>query len=123
MITSDTKRPSQTKRGSESQEGLRAGLDRNREARAKRAHARRRGLRHVRRLPARPSGCPIDSPDAALAGYSGPTADPAKPVADQPLPVATSDSAVLDRCGPWCNLAAEIIDTRLPGASRVDLRI
>ncbi len=51
----------------------------------------------------------VDSPDAVLAGYAG--------------PVATSDSAVLDRCTSWINLAAQIIDDRIPDAWRVRLDI
>jgi len=35
--------------------------------------------------------------------------------------VASSDSAVLDNCGPWLNLAAEIITRHFPGAWVVDL--
>jgi hypothetical protein len=50
-----------------------------------------------------------DHPDAVLAGYPG--------------PIATSDSAVLDRCRCWINLAAKIIDTRVPEATKVDLRV
>jgi len=35
--------------------------------------------------------------------------------------VATSDGVVLDGCGRWVNLAAEIINQRIPGAILVDL--
>jgi hypothetical protein len=35
--------------------------------------------------------------------------------------VATADSAVLDRCGPWCNLARSVIESRCPGAWVIDL--
>jgi len=49
-----------------------------------------------------------DSPDAVLADYTG--------------PIATSDSAVLDRCTNWINLAAEIVDALIPSAWKVDLR-
>jgi hypothetical protein len=35
--------------------------------------------------------------------------------------VATSDSAVLDRCGSWCNLGREIIDRHVPQAWILDL--
>jgi len=50
----------------------------------------------------------MDSPDAVLASY--------------PAAVATSDSAVLDSCGPWLNLAREIIEARIPQAWCLDLR-
>ncbi|UCE59418.1 MAG: DUF434 domain-containing protein [Phycisphaerales bacterium] len=36
--------------------------------------------------------------------------------------IATSDSAVLDRCSTWLNVAAELIGTRIPGTWKVDLR-
>ncbi|MHC4063810.1 MAG: DUF434 domain-containing protein [Planctomycetota bacterium] len=49
----------------------------------------------------------VNSPDAVLAAYPG--------------PIVTSDSVVLDRGGPWTNLAAEIINARVPQAWRVDL--
>lgn len=35
--------------------------------------------------------------------------------------VATADSAVLDRCGPWFNLAKQIVDESVPGAWVIDL--
>ncbi len=35
--------------------------------------------------------------------------------------VATADSAVLDRCGPWLNLARHVIDHFVPDARIVDL--
>ena len=35
--------------------------------------------------------------------------------------VATADSAVLDRCGPWLNLAREVVAARVPTAYLVDL--
>ena len=47
------------------------------------------------------------SPDAILADYAG--------------PVATSDSAVLDRCKAWINLAAHMVDAAVPSAGQVDL--
>lgn len=50
----------------------------------------------------------VASPDGVLARYAG--------------LVVTTDSAVLDRCGPWVNLAAEIIAARLPAAWKIDLR-
>jgi len=37
------------------------------------------------------------------------------------LLVATSDSVVLDGCGPWVNLAREIIEKKLPCARIIDL--
>ncbi len=50
-----------------------------------------------------------DNPDADLALFDG--------------VVATSDSVVLDRCAAWINLAAHIIDDRLPNTSLIDLRV
>ena len=50
----------------------------------------------------------VDNPDQVLGDYDG--------------IVATSDSVVLDRCRRWMNLAAEIIDERIPGAFKIDLR-
>ncbi len=47
-----------------------------------------------------------DRTDAALAEAEG--------------PVATSDSWILDRCSSWVNLAAEIIECRVPRAWRLD---
>ncbi len=49
----------------------------------------------------------VASPDATLRAYPG--------------VAATSDSAVLDRCGQWVNLAALIIDALVPTAWTVDL--
>lgn len=49
-------------------------------------------------------------------------ADPDRVLAESPGPVATSDSWILDRCGAWVNLAAEIVETGLPDAWRIDLR-
>lgn len=49
-----------------------------------------------------------DNPDTDLAVFEG--------------VVATSDSVVLDRCVAWINLAAHIIDDRLPNTSLIDLR-
>lgn len=48
-----------------------------------------------------------DSPDQALIAFDG--------------VAATSDSAVLDRCGAWVNLAAEIVRARVPSAWVIDL--
>ena len=50
----------------------------------------------------------VDNPDPVLAEYDG--------------PVASSDSWVLDRCDSWVNLAAAIIDARVPKAWRVALQ-
>ncbi len=50
----------------------------------------------------------VDSPDRVLSTCSE--------------PVATSDSAILDRCPIWFNLAAEIIEQRIPDTWDVDLR-
>jgi hypothetical protein len=36
-------------------------------------------------------------------------------------PVATADSGILDRCGPWVNLARLLVEARIPGAFVVDL--
>lgn len=35
--------------------------------------------------------------------------------------VVTTDSAVLDRCPRWCNLAAELVNARVPGAWKLNL--
>ena len=50
----------------------------------------------------------LPSPDAVLASYPG--------------VIATTDSAVLDRAGPWLDLAGEIIQAELPDAWTVNLR-
>jgi len=50
----------------------------------------------------------VDSPDRILCAY--------------PSLVASSDSAVLDRCSTWINLAADIISRRVPTAWTLDLR-
>jgi len=49
----------------------------------------------------------VDSPDAVLAEYHG--------------TVATSDSAILDECDAWVNLAAEIIDACINQTWKVDV--
>ncbi|MDG3007685.1 DUF434 domain-containing protein [Paludisphaera mucosa] len=36
-------------------------------------------------------------------------------------PVASADSGVLDRCGPWLNLACALVESEVPGAFVVDL--
>lgn len=48
-------------------------------------------------------------------------ANPDRDLATSPLVVATADSAVLDRCGPWLNLARLVVETRVPEAWVVDL--
>ena len=35
--------------------------------------------------------------------------------------VATADSAILDRCGLWFNLAQDVIDATCPAACIIDL--
>ena len=35
--------------------------------------------------------------------------------------VATADAGVLDRCGPWVNLARLLVEAGVPGASVLDL--
>ncbi len=50
----------------------------------------------------------VASPDAILSDYAG--------------VVATTDSAILDRCPAWTNLAASILDAQIPSAWRIDLR-
>ena len=49
----------------------------------------------------------VPDPDAVLAGSSD--------------PVVTADSGILDRCGPWVNLARLVIEAEVPGAFVVDL--
>jgi hypothetical protein len=49
----------------------------------------------------------VDSPDALLK-------------ASREV-VASADSAILDRCGHWCNLARSVIESLCPGAWVVDL--
>ncbi len=49
----------------------------------------------------------VDSPDRALLQHPG--------------PIVTTDSVVLDRCGSWINLAAEIINGRIPRTWKVSL--
>lgn len=50
----------------------------------------------------------VHNPDTFLAVYHG--------------VVATCDSAVLDKCSSWVNLAAEVIEAHIPHAWKVDLR-
>jgi len=49
----------------------------------------------------------VGNPDTVLMSYAG--------------PIVTSDSVVLDGCTQWVNLAADIIDHRVPDAWIVDL--
>jgi len=49
-----------------------------------------------------------DRPDAELATFVG--------------VVATSDSVILDRCAAWMNLAAHVIQKKLPNTRLIDLR-
>jgi hypothetical protein len=48
-------------------------------------------------------------------------ADPDRILAAASQPVATADSAVLDRCMAWLNLAREIVGLCVPQARLVDL--
>ncbi len=57
----------------------------------------------------------VDSPDAVLRAYK-------LEAHVDPSPIVTADSAVLDRCGLWVNLASEIIRAHIPDAWIVDLR-
>jgi hypothetical protein len=50
-------------------------------------------------------------------------ADPDRILAAASQPVATADSAVLDRCAAWVNLARQIVGTRVPQARLVDLSL
>jgi hypothetical protein len=63
----------------------------------------------------------VANPDSVLA-------DPAKEPGDRsqdsgaggaPIVVATADSAILDRCTAWCNLARETIARHIPQAWRI----
>ena len=47
--------------------------------------------------------------------------DPDRILAAATLPVATADSAVLDRCRAWVNLAAEVLRAGVPQARVIDL--
>lgn len=49
----------------------------------------------------------VDDPDPILAAAT--------------VPIATADSAVLDRCSGWVNLAAEVIRARIPQVRLIDL--
>jgi hypothetical protein len=48
-------------------------------------------------------------------------ADPDRVLADVSGPIVTADSAVLDHCAAWVNLAREIVATCVPQARLVDL--
>ena len=50
------------------------------------------------------------------------TDNPDPILAQAASPVVTSDSWILDQCGEWINLAAEIIDARVPQSWKLDLR-
>ncbi len=47
--------------------------------------------------------------------------DPDQLLKQTSVPIASADSAVLDACGPWVNLARQVIDARVPTAWVVDL--
>jgi hypothetical protein len=47
--------------------------------------------------------------------------DPDAVLRESPEIVATADSAVLDRCGRWFNLARAVIDAQCADASIIDL--
>ena len=47
--------------------------------------------------------------------------DPDRELACASFPVVTADSAILDQCAAWVNLAAELIRSRIPTARVVDL--
>jgi hypothetical protein len=48
-------------------------------------------------------------------------ADPDRVLVESSEPVASADSAVLDACGPWLNLARLVVDRRVPDARVIDL--
>jgi hypothetical protein len=48
-------------------------------------------------------------------------ADPDRILAESPHVVATADSAILDRCSAWLNLAREVVAAAVPEARIVDL--
>jgi hypothetical protein len=48
-------------------------------------------------------------------------ADPDRVLVDLPEVVATADSAILDRCRRWFNLARQTVESEVPGARVVDL--
>lgn len=61
----------------------------------------------------------VDDPDRELANPQGPLACSADGLTD--VVAATADSAVLDACGPWLNLARRTVEQRISGAWVVDL--
>jgi hypothetical protein len=62
-------------------------------------------------------------PDGVLVQASANVAGPAVGCPHCPpwIIVATADSAILDRCGPWFNLARETIRRHIPGARLAEL--
>jgi hypothetical protein len=57
----------------------------------------------------------------ALGGRAEVVPDPDDLLAGPGDPVATADAGILDRCGPWVNLARLLVEAGVPGASIVDL--
>jgi hypothetical protein len=49
--------------------------------------------------------------------------NPAQTLAAAPGLIATADSAILDRCGRWLNLARGVVDALVPAAFVLDLSI
>lgn len=49
--------------------------------------------------------------------------NPDRVLMDATAVVATSDSAILDQCACWVNLAREVIAQRIPQARLVDLSV
>ncbi len=49
-------------------------------------------------------------------------ADPDRVLADHEGIVATADGGILDRCGPWLDLARQVVDDAVPDPWLVDLR-
>ena len=73
-----------------------------------------KGDRH--HLPERPGGCCAQMVPVPFFPRGCPGGTP-------PVIVATADSAILDHCGPWFNLAQETIRRHVPGARLVELGI
>ena len=48
-------------------------------------------------------------------------ADPDRVLAETPHLVATADSAILDHCQRWFNIARDVIEARCPAATIIDL--
>ena len=59
----------------------------------------------------------VQNPDAVLCDPAGETAEPPP----EQLVVVTADSAILDRCHAWFNLARETIDRHLPASRLVKM--